>query len=165
MPWLVRKVLRYASLSLQIAHGVTLSDNKTDGVTEKYGDINSTDGPVSTIHIKQSVNPGGFDSEGTYLVDGTAHRESLPIFGDVLMRLRYIKVEDVPDEELRRSLYDGTPSKIIIDEVAHNETRGWDARVFWGFEMIDGKRYFTRNVSTTKGKETVVCRIVYTHRG
>lgn len=118
-------------------------------------------GATTTLHIKQTVHPGGFDSEGDYPVDGKPHDYSLPIFGDVMMQLRYMDIADVRDEALREKLSEASPVKMVIDEIAQNSTKGWQAQVMWGFEMIDGKRYFTRNVTTTKDKVKVGARIVY----
>lgn len=112
----------------------------------------------------QTVNPGGFDSEGSYPVNGERKDYSLPIFGHVMMQLRYINVADVPDEALRAKLIEGNPSNIVIDECAENSFKGWQAKVIWGFEMIEGKRYLTRHVTTTKDEDKVDARMVYDYQ-
>lgn len=117
--------------------------------------------PITTLHIKQTVSPGKFDSEGYYPINGEDKEYSLPVFGDVIMRLRYVKTSEISDEALRQRLSEGSPSKTVIDEIAHNKTKGWDARVIWGFEIIDGIRYLTRNVITTKNEKVVKSRLVY----
>lgn len=77
------------------------------------------------------------------------------------MQLRYANTTEISDEILRQKLTEGSPSKTVIDEVAKNETKGWDARVLWGFEIIDGNRYLTRNIITTKDEKLVKSRLVY----
>lgn len=94
-------------------------------------------------------------------MDGEPKDFSLPIFGNVNMSLQYINVDDISNEPLRRRLEPGNPSKIVIDESAHNSGKGWDARVVWAFELVDGKRYLTRNVSTWNDKDKVETRMVY----
>ncbi|KAJ5084945.1 hypothetical protein NUU61_009524 [Penicillium alfredii] len=164
VPWVVRKVLRYASLSMEITQTTSLpetSEENVNEITNGNGESHDAKGPFATLHIKQTVHPGGFDSIGSYPVDGKPHDFSLPIFGDVSMQLRYVNADEVPDETLAQRLGEGSPSKTVIDEVAHNTSKGWQGRVMWGFEIVDGKRYFTRNVTTTKAGATVIARMVY----
>ncbi|KAJ5579640.1 uncharacterized protein N7459_005625 [Penicillium hispanicum] len=162
VPWVVRKVLRYANLSLQIAQAIT-SDGDGDA-TEKDENGAASGTSTTTLHIKQVVHPGGFDSDGTCPVNGKDQEMALPIFGDIVMSLQYISLDDVPDETLRQRLSGGTQCKVVIDEAAHNKAKGWTARVMWGFEIIDGKRYFTRNATTSKDEQTVNSRMVYDYR-
>lgn len=154
-------MLRYASLSLKIRQAICLPDGTTADVTDDTSPSSSPDGTITTLHIRQTVNPGGFDSEGSYPIDGKPKDYSLPIFGDVMMQLRYMNVADVPDEVLREKFSEANLSKTVIDEVAQNSSKGWQAQVMWGFEMINGKRYLTRNVTTTKDQEKVDARMVY----
>ncbi|KAJ5605421.1 hypothetical protein N7510_008202 [Penicillium lagena] len=150
VPWLVRHALRYGSLSLTMTQSETTSE-ATDGVSGEK---------TTVIHVKQTVHPGGFDSEGDYPVDGKPHDASLPIFGDVSMQFQYSDVAEVADNTFRGSYKESGDSR-IIDEFAINAVKGWEARVIWGFELIDGKRRLTRNTRTTKGGDTVDARFVY----
>lgn len=118
---------------------------------------------MTTLHITQTVHPGSFDSDGHYPMDGVAHDYTLPIFGDVQMLLRYANVADVADKVLREKLIEANPSKIVIDEEASNSSKGWDARVIMAFELIDGKRYLTRNVVNWNDKERVTAKMVYNY--
>lgn len=138
-------------------------DGTTTGVT---GDTNSNlpDGAYTTLYIKQTVHPGGFDSEGSYPVNGERKDYSLPIFGDVMMQLRYMNVTDVPDEAIRAKLMENNPSTTVIDEYAENSSKGWQAKVIWGFEMIEGKRYLTRHVTITKDEDKVDAWMVYDYQ-
>lgn len=158
---MVRQVLRYASLSLKIRQAISLPDGTTADTTDDTCSSNPPDGAITTLHIKQVVKPGGFDSEGSYPVDGKPKDYSLPIFGDVMMQLRYMNVANISDEDLREKLNEASPSKTVIDEIAQNSSKGWQAQVMWGFEMINGKRYLTRNVTTTKDKQKVGAKMVY----
>ncbi|GKZ38842.1 hypothetical protein AbraIFM66950_011365 [Aspergillus brasiliensis] len=42
-----------------------------------------------------------------------------------------------------------------------NLDNGWTAEQVWGFEIIDGKRYYTRRVAVVKGKTYKLARLVY----
>lgn len=157
VPWIVRKALKYASLSLNISQTTTIPDLSEKPALEAEG----SDSPVTTLHVKQTVSPGNFDSEGSYSVSGEAKEYSLPIFGNISMQLRYMNITEISDQDLQQKLSEGSPSKTVIDELAHNSTKGWNARVLWGFEVIDGRRYLTRNVVTSKDERSVKARMVY----
>lgn len=118
---------------------------------------------VITLLIKQTVHPGGFNSEGSYPVNGISQDLSLPIFGEVTMELRYVNTLNLPEERLRKLLSQGSPSNMAINEVAHNSAKGWKAQVWWGFEWVEDKRYFTRNAVVTRNKDgkTVISRMIY----
>lgn len=141
----MRKILKYANLSLHITQSTA----------------NSEENPFTTLHIKQTVHPGGFNSEGSYPVNGEAKDFSLPIFGEVNMMLRYMDATEIEDETLRQKMSQEGLSKTVIYEVAHNTEKKWEAKVVWGFENIKGERYLTRNVKTWNEKETLVTRMVY----
>lgn len=160
-PWIVRKALKYASLSLEIQQTSSLSDGTTTEFAVGDSGLDSPADAVITLCIKQIVRPGSFDSMGTYHLDGKPQEYSLPIFGDVNMRLQYINVADISSEPLRQRLEKANPSKIVIDESAHNPGKGWKAQVVWAFELVNEKRYLTRNVSTWNDKEKVEARMVY----
>lgn len=140
---------------------LSLPDGTTADITDDACSSDLPNGATVTLHVKQIINPGGFDNEGSYPVDGKPHDYSLPIFGDVMMQLRYMNVADVRDKALRERLSEASPAKMVIDEIAQNSTKGWQAQVMWGFEMIDGKRYLTRNVTTTNDEGKVDARMVY----
>ncbi|KAJ5543622.1 hypothetical protein N7461_009625 [Penicillium sp. DV-2018c] len=159
VPWVVRKVLRHARLSLQIWQTTTPSETKS---TSGTGD--STDGPpdpITTLRVIQTVNPGGFDSEGSYSVDGSTKELSLPIFGDIRTQLKFIKKTDIMEKSIRQALVEASLSEMVIQELAYNASKGWEAEVVWTFEELDGKKYLTRNISTTKGGEKVIAKMVY----
>jgi len=77
------------------------------------------------------------------------------------MALTYVRAADIDNESIRQPYEEGGTANMVIDEVAENEKMGWSARVFWGFEFINGKRYMTRRVRTWKGDDVVVARMVY----
>jgi hypothetical protein len=116
---------------------------------------------VTTLRVKQTVNPGGFDSQGCYTVDGSTQELSLPIFGEIRAQLKIIEVSEIQEASLRQTLEVVSCTRKVIQELARNTTKGWEAEVIWGFEDIDGKRYLTRNVSTVKEEKKVIGKMVY----
>ncbi|KAJ5784600.1 uncharacterized protein N7503_009812 [Penicillium pulvis] len=157
VPWITRKVLRFASLTLHITQSVSLSDASS---TDSSSDM----GSVTTMYVKQVVHPGGFNSETSCPLNGIGQDMSLPIFGDINMQLRYMNTADIKDDVLRQGFEEGCSSSIVIDEAAYNTKMDWTAHVLWGFEMINGKRYLTRNALTSKNSQKdkpVTARMVY----
>ncbi|KAJ5151334.1 uncharacterized protein N7482_010586 [Penicillium canariense] len=164
VPWVVRQVLRYASLSLSISQSICLADGTFAAPPDAHSNFDYPGDSVTILDITQNVYPGNFNSEGIYHVNGKPQNLSLPIFGDVVMQLSYINASSISDEKLRQTLSEGSSCQVVIDEIAHNSSKGWEARVFWGFEYICDKRYFTRNAIVWKGDKTVNSRMVYDFR-
>ncbi|KAJ5156360.1 hypothetical protein N7492_009163 [Penicillium capsulatum] len=163
VPWVVRKVLKYANLSLHITQTIT-SDGATGEISESNGATFTDKKPVTILQMKQTVHPGGFNSEGTYPVNGEAQDVSLPIFGDVNMMLQFVDVADIENESLRQKLSETGLPKTVISETAYNAAKGWHARVIWGFEYVKGAKYLTRNIKTWNDKENLVSRMVYDYK-
>lgn len=111
--------------------------------------------------MTQTVNPGGFDSEGSYSVDGSKQDISLPIFGDIQMQLKFIDKSGILDDSIRQILETASLTDKVIQELARNTSKGWEAEVIWGFEELDGRRHLTRNISTTKEEKKVIAKMVY----
>ncbi|CAG8898608.1 unnamed protein product [Penicillium egyptiacum] len=163
VPWVVRKVLQHAQLSLKIHQTTSLSKKSTgtDGNANGNSDLADNLKPVTTLDMTQTVNPGGFDSKGSYPIDGSQLDVSLPIFGCVQMQLKFIDRSDILEDSIRQIVEVGSLSDKVIQEFAQNTSKGWEAEVIWGFEELDGKRYLTRNISTTKEEKKVIAKMVY----
>ncbi|OQD60337.1 hypothetical protein PENPOL_c024G06569 [Penicillium polonicum] len=164
VPWVVRKVLRHARLSLQISQTTSLSAKNgpcIEGNPNAGCDLAADVKLVTSLRMTQTVNPGGFDSEGSYSVDGSPQDVSLPIFGDIQMQLQFVNVSAILEDSIRQVLEVASLSDKVIQELAQNASKGWEAEVIWGFEELDGKRYLTRNISTTKAEKKVIAKMVY----
>lgn len=149
---------------MQIHQTTSLSaKNSTciEGNSNESSDLADNSKPVTTIRVTQKVNPGGFDSEGSYLVDGSQQDVSLPIFGDIQMHLKFADRSDILEDSIRQILEVASLSDKVIQEFAQNTSKGWEAEVIWGFEELDGKRRLTRNISTTKEEKKVIAKMVY----
>ncbi|KAJ5791953.1 uncharacterized protein N7518_008964 [Penicillium psychrosexuale] len=164
VPWAVRKVLKYARLSLQIHQTTSLSAEQsthTEGNSNGISDLSGNLKPFTTLRMTQTVNPGGFDSEGSYSVDGSKQDVSLPIFGEIKMQLKFIDKSGILDNSIRQILEAASLTDKVIQELARNTSKGWEAEVIWGFEELDGRRHLTRNISTTKEEKKVIAKMVY----
>lgn len=164
MPWVVRKVLRHARLSLELCQTTTNGPtNVLSAEVNSNGDTQPSENSksVTTLRIKQTVNPGGFDSQGSYVVDGSTQDLSLPIFGNIQTRLKIVETSEIVDEVIRRKFEEANCGGKVIQELARNVSKGWEAEVIWTFESIDGKRYLTRDVSTANDEKKVIARMVY----
>ncbi|KAJ5788783.1 hypothetical protein N7457_003773 [Penicillium paradoxum] len=164
VPWVVRKVLRHARLSLQIWQSTSIPPSKStmsEGTSIESPALTEKSDSVTTLRVKQTVNPGGFDSEGCYAVDGSPQDLSLPIFGDIRTQLTIINKSDILDNCVCQILTVASLTANVIQELAHNASKGWEAEVIWGFEELDGKKYLTRNISTTKEEKKVIAKMVY----
>lgn len=133
----------------------------SDGCATGNSALAESSEPIITLRVKQTVNPGGFDSEGSYPVNGSPQNLSLPIFGDIRTQLTIIEKSEILEDSIRQILAVGSLTERVIQELAENTSKGWEAEVVWGFEELDGKRYLTRNISTTKEEKKVIAKMVY----
>ncbi|KAK4235664.1 hypothetical protein C8A03DRAFT_17622 [Achaetomium macrosporum] len=149
--WPIRKILSWAGVALHL--------------TQTSAPSSSSPGkpPVTTITAKQTITPGGFNSEEAYVLDNSVKHASLPIFGAVSVRARYTPLDEIEDAELRERLAkDG--ATVAIQEFAESKGGDWKTEGVWGFEVIGGERRFTRTNITTGRRERVVARLVYDYR-
>lgn len=52
-----------------------------------------------------------------------------------------------------------------VQSYVESEKGGWTAEQVWGFETIDGKKYYTRRVVARKGDKAERVRLVYDYKG
>lgn len=157
--------MRFGSLSIQITQ--ELCRDEDDGEITSGSDGSSTsDAHHTCLRVKQTISPTGFDSEGTYHVNGKPMDKTFPIFGHLTFSMSYIDVASIEDEEVRKALSDGSSVKNVIQEVSHPRDieKRWKARTIWGFEMINGEKHLTRNCFVEKDGEAVKARMVYDYR-
>jgi hypothetical protein len=129
--------------------------------------IPSEDDPdksVTCIRVKQTVSPGGFGNEDDYILDSKPREATVPIFGTIAMYAHYTPVDEIQDVDYRGRLKDANTGVNVIQENASNSQAGWSAVGTWGFEMINGKRYFARTTITKKDEAEVSVRLVYDYR-
>lgn len=104
------------------------------------------------------------------------------LFGNVVGRSRFCTKEnyqrEIPGSEderkflLGETLKNGSPASFeegdLIQSIAINQDgAGWKAEQVWGFEQVNGKRYYTRRVvvKNKSGDKTEIIRLVYDYKG
>jgi hypothetical protein len=139
----------------------TTTPSETISTSDEGNSAENSTGSITTLRVIQTVNPGGFDSEGSYSVDGSTQELSLPIFGDIRTQLKFVKKTEIVEDHIRQALVGASLTEKVIQELAYNASKGWEAEVIWTFEELDGKKYLTRNISTTKEEKKVIAKMVY----
>ncbi|KAK2051503.1 hypothetical protein LY76DRAFT_640100 [Colletotrichum caudatum] len=151
IPWIVRKVISYASLELKM----------------EQKDPAPPDRAATVIDVSQTVRPGGFDTANSYILDGEIRHAKVPIFGAMSMRAQYVPMAEVSEEDLmgheieRPSVSD---DRVAIKEMTEGVNTGWKTTVLWGFEKVNEERRFCKYCTTTRGDEKVQARLVYDYR-
>ncbi|KAA8649898.1 hypothetical protein EYZ11_001153 [Aspergillus tanneri] len=56
----------------------------------------------------------------------------------------------------------GEGQGLWLQNFVRNEESGWTAEQIWGFETVNGQRYYTRRVVVAKGDKVEMARFVYT---
>ena len=168
----IRKALKFARLSLEICQTTGPVDaSSQDGTCN--GDASLSDNVTATkLQVKQIVNPGSFDSQGSYIVDGRTQDMKVPVFGEVRTELKFIDVADIGEESIRRAFEGADYRGKVIQELARDipkasardQSSSWEAEIIWGFETIDDKKCLTRNVSIVGGEKKIITKMVYENR-
>lgn len=101
------------------------------------------------------------------------------IFGKVVGKSRLFKMQDfemqgpgTTEDKIflkAEKLKDlKTDSRYLEDELvqswAVSQSGGWTAEQIWGFEEIEGKRFYTRRVVVRKGEDVERARLVYDYK-
>jgi hypothetical protein len=127
---------------------------------------------AAIINVKQTVRPGGFDTANRYVLDGQTRHDTVPIFGAMSMRARYVSKEEVSKEatlgrEIEEPVIVGRDDgvhPVAIEERSGGVNTGWQTVATWGFEKVDGERRFCKYCITTKGDQRAEARLVYDYR-
>lgn len=166
LSWFTRRALGLATINL------TIREYKESGM----------------IHIDiTSVAKGLSSTQEDRTLDWEDKLHQDKVFGKVLGRSRMINLntgkfdpQESYDEDSKaflqaKTLKDGkTPSgfddaNALIQTFAKNQDSGygWTAEQIWGFEQVNGKRYYTRRIvgRSAKGDKTERVRLVYDYQG
>lgn len=131
-------------------------------MTVHISQVEAEDGTITALKSKQVVHPGGFVSDDNYILDNEDRESTVPILGTIVVRCVYTPVDDLQDADLRGRLAESGAAKVVLQEFAHSKDNNWSSVATWGFQEIEGNRYFTRTstISNKKGKK-VETRLVY----
>ncbi|CAG8024506.1 unnamed protein product [Penicillium salamii] len=169
---IIRKVLKYARLSLEICQTTGPVESPSTDETRNGDAVVSSKSMVTSLQVKQIVNPGGFDSQGCYIVDGRMQDLTVPVFGTVRTQLKFVDIREIGDDSIRQAFEIANYSEKVIQELAHDipkpsardQSKTWEAEVIWAFENIDGKRCLTRNVSIVGAEKKITVKMIYDNR-
>ena len=128
-----------------------------------------------TLHVSQYKDDDGIthidiDQVLTGGINGTSEKRALNwegrehsdhIFGEVIGKTRWTKLADVQDEFLKKHWAKESEEGNVIEAHVKSVTQGWEASQIWGFQVVDGKRHYARNVVVTKGDERKEARLIY----
>lgn len=160
IPWIVRKVINFAHLELSMKQTLEQASSPDGTITA----------PVTSIHVTQTVTPGSFNSDSSYVLDGVTREATVPIFGAMSMCAHYVGVADDDEggegnllQRLERPV-DGDDT-VGLKEVAKGLAAGWTTTTVWGVEKIDGNRHYIKDCTTVKGAEVARARLVYDYKG
>lgn len=130
-----------------------------------------------TLHVKQYEEEGvthiDIDQIATGGVKGTAEKRQLTweqrehydhVFGQVKGQCRYVKLDQIDDEFLKSHWAKEMEGAEFIEDNVQSMTNDWVAHQLWGFQEIDGKRYYARMVVVTKGNERKTARLIYDYQ-
>ncbi|TLD09210.1 uncharacterized protein PgNI_07972 [Pyricularia grisea] len=151
IPWIIRRVISYASLELKMIQKAAEPPER----------------PATVIDVIQTVRPGGFDSENSYILDGETRTDKVPIFGAMSMKAVYVPMAEVSTEDIMGQVIEqpsATDDRVAIKEMTEGVNTGWKTTALWAFQEIDGERRFCKYCTTTKGEEKVQARLVYDYK-
>ncbi|KAL7276179.1 hypothetical protein RUND412_000830 [Rhizina undulata] len=144
--WFMRKAIQLATITLHVKH---------------YKD----DAGVEHIDIDQTLTGGVKGTTELRELDWTDRDHEDHIFGKTIGKSRRINVEEVEDEYLRTGWLPDTVETGVIDSYVVSEVNNWTAHQIWGFEEIDGVRYYVRHLKFETPKKRIDRRLVYTYIG
>ncbi|KAL7824198.1 hypothetical protein V8C26DRAFT_385231 [Trichoderma gracile] len=125
---------------------------------------NTSTDPVTHIDIVQSASKLSSTQENRCM-DGFTRGHTDWLFGTVEGSSRWVSLDEVADEFLKKGWEVEGEGKSFITNVAKNAERGWVAEQVWGFQIVDGERRYCRHVVVTKGEERAQIRLVYDFDG
>ncbi|KAL8714824.1 MAG: hypothetical protein Q9220_001337 [cf. Caloplaca sp. 1 TL-2023] len=140
--WFMRRAIALATVTLTVSEYIDSS---------------------STTHIDiDQVATGGITSTELRTLDWEFREHSDRIFGDVKGKSRWVKLGDLDkdEEEFLKKGYDDLEGEHVQSYV-ESKGGGWTADQVWGFELLDGKRYYVRHVIVRKGDDWKLARLVY----
>jgi hypothetical protein len=143
--WFTRKTISVASILLDI---------------KQYRD----DDGVEHIDIVQTLTGGIQGTTELRTLDWVEREHKDYLFGTLTGQSRRIKPSEVEDEYLRCGFLSEVEDDGAIESYVINEANKWTARQIWGFEEIDGKRYYARHLKFIKledPEKTINRRLVY----
>jgi len=177
--FIMDKTLSDDSDPILVLQGIGWFLRKAIGLATVYLDVKEyvDEEGVTHIDISQTATGGIKGTKEERKLTWTDGEHEDGIFGKVIGKSRFYTALDMQgggsEEELKflkaEILKDGSPSKWLEDDKhiqswARSVNNGWTAEQTWGFEEINGKRYYTRRVVCRKGDKSAKARLVYAYQ-
>lgn len=116
------------------------------------------------IDIEQTGTGGIKGSTEKRVLDWTQRDTTSPLFGHIKGRSRWTSLKDIEDPFLSEGFEQAAEDQVILAE-AQNVDNGSLAQQVWGFEVIEGKRYYVRHVVVEKEGQKRQVKLVYDWQG
>lgn len=133
-------------------------------------DVNQYQGPpkppstetdvVTHIDITQSAS-GLTSTQENRCLDNLFREHSDWLFGAVKGQTRWVALDEVTDEFLRKDWLVEGEGKTLVLSYVESQGNGWTATQVWGFMTVEGERKYCRRVLVQKGGKRVELRFVY----
>jgi hypothetical protein len=159
IPWLIRKVISMATLSMKVAHDVE-AETGTKTI-------------VFTMMVSIAIAGLGEEKEVRFL-DGREQLHSSALFGTSAAQSRLVHLATAKGhdgEPLNPSLYreflpegESGGENNLYDLIVH-QTNGWIMEQVWGFGMVNGERHLIRTLVIKKGDKVAYTKAVYDWNG
>jgi len=125
---------------------------------------------VTHIDIEQTGTGGIKGSTERRTLDWNERETNSPIFGHIRGKSRWVSLSEIEDPFLKEGFEDSlsaTEGAKVIHALAITTANSSIAQQIWGFEIIDGQRYYVRHVIVEKEKEGVrrEVKLVYDWQG
>ncbi|KAL9130830.1 MAG: hypothetical protein Q9217_001082 [Psora testacea] len=176
--WILRQAIRLATVTLTINEYIS-DDSLTHIDIQSYVYLSRASStlrnfwprnnpPKTRVLITALLNrvaTGGISgTTENRTLDWTWRDHSDAIFGELRGRSRWCKLSEVDDDEWLKTGWI-EPEGDFVQSYVESDANGWTADQVWGFEMIDGNRYYTRHVVVRKGDDWKQARLVYDYHG
>lgn len=79
--------------------------------------------------------------------------------------VKFLKAEVLKDLKTTSGFLADDGGQVQSWAVNQDAAQGWTAEQVWGFEVLEGKRYYTRRVVVRKGQDVQRVRLVYDYKG
>lgn len=145
----MRKGVALASITLELKQYDTQPappSTETGHVT--HIDINQTASGLSSTQEKRCLDNECRDHEDW-------------LFGIVKVRTRWVSLEEIDDEFLKKDWLVEGDGKSLILSCAESQGNGWTATEMWGFQIVNGQRRYCARVLVVNGKKRATVRFVY----
>ncbi|KAL6415868.1 hypothetical protein AUP68_00073 [Ilyonectria robusta] len=115
--------------------------------------------PVTHINTTQSSSLNSTQEDRCF--DNIMRDHSDWIFGAVKGLSRWVSLDEIEDEFLKKDWLVEGEGKTLIFNYAESQGNGWDATQVWGFQTVNNERRYCRRVLVTKGKKRATVFFVY----